>query len=195
MTTISLPSFYEDPTTDNGKETMLDYNLNWLLNCANPKYAQANVKIHTYARNFVLALIYGKPSKDGYNLNLEAYNDYQVKSVNTWRQWNQIDLIAEIEIQSSNALHRFVVVIENKMYTTMSNGQLEKYKTIVNDFYKDKDYEPVFLFIKAEEVNDDEIEKCVECQYKWMTFYDIIDCSQIEETGNYLFDEFWIRYW
>ncbi|MPQ46988.1 hypothetical protein GCQ56_08160 [Marinifilum sp. N1E240] len=198
MITNCLPSFYENEhdTTDNGKETILDYNLNWILRCGADHYAKADEKINTYGRNFILALLYGKNVKDGYELDNKKYQSYRIISVDTWRQWEQIDLIAEVVIQTPETTEKYVISIENKMYTSIGNGQLEKYKCIVDEYYKDNDYKPIHVFIKAEEVNQEEIQKCKDNEYKWLTFYDIINCVKItQKTGNYLFDEFWFRYW
>ena len=86
--------FMQDSSRSNhGYETMLDYQISWLLRLAKE---EINDRLHDVARSVLFKLI-------------EKKNDSNVKinRVEVWKQWERIDLTAEIELEVKNQTESF----------------------------------------------------------------------------------------
>ncbi len=83
-------------------------------------------------------------------VELSSYSDLQV-----YREWKNIDVLL---VSEQNQL---VVLIENKIKSRESKGQLEKYKNIVDDKWKTYKVVPIFLTLEG----DAPSEKAVELGY------------------------------
>jgi len=205
-----LPKFfnYKGEDTDNGYETIQDFYLSWMLRCADDKYKILNSKIHEYAKRTVFLLFYGQNNKDNnrfeidnkYEIDSIMDNEFRVLKVETWRQWKSIDLIAEIDIEVNNNLEKYVFNIENKWYTRIGNSQLETYKKIIEDEYRSKNNTIInFVIFCDDEIlykDSNQIQKCKDNGYKFLTIGDVIMLSKMKEkgvTGNALFDEYWFN--
>lgn len=199
-----LPRFlnYVEEDTDNGYETIQDFYLSWLVRCSNELYKDAHPKrIYEYSNEAVKCLIFGQNKPDGnFEFNSGNCPQLKVKSVKTWRQWNRIDLLFEIEAEVERTQRTYVLNIENKWYTKTSLDQLQKSKEAVINDYIGKNVELINLLIfcdisvLAEHKSQLNIAK--ECDYKCLTIGDIAEYSGINEggkTGNALFDEYWFR--
>lgn len=82
---------------DKGKEAMLDFVLSWTLRVASDAYPYKEVKqtLLRLAEEFIFKLIFG----------LKRYEEierkqYQVCSVQVWKQWNNIDLARQCDIEN-----------------------------------------------------------------------------------------------
>ena len=117
--------FMQDSSRSNhGYEAMLDYQISWLLRLAKE---EKNDRLHKIARSVLFKLI-------------EKGNDSEVKinRIEVWKQWEHIDLTAEIELEVNNQAERHLVVIEDKAYTLIHDDQLKRYTETVNAYYHDK---------------------------------------------------------
>jgi len=184
-----IPRFFEDNSENKDHEIMLDYFLGWTLRCAqssndSEKLKEASIKILSY-------------------LLFEKQEEFQVESVITWKKWNQIDLCAEVKLKKTGITEKYALLFENKMYTHLRDGQLEKYFNIFENFYKEKknnktDYERKYIFLTCCHNESDyklDFEECKKHGFEHHFFGWLKTNSKISETGNYLFDEFWFRYW
>ena len=199
-----IPSFFDydpedDARTDIGYETLQDFFLSWTIRCSEIKYKNINPTLHEYARRSIIGLIYGyNNDKDEFVIDEQINNSFQVVSANTYRQWKNIDILVEIEITYNNKAVFFVFNIENKWYSSLRNGQLEKYKKIVEKYYRDKNYEIINLFITLDDCRENyEEEKriCRDHKFKFLTVFDIKSSMKLDkETGNALFDEYWFNF-
>ena len=186
--------FMQDSSRSNhGYETMLDYQISWLLRLAKE---EINDRLHDVARSVLFKLI-------------EKKNDSNVKinRVEVWKQWESIDLTAEIELEVNNQTERHLVVIEDKAYTLIHNEQLKRYADTVNANYRDKgrnSYEKhfwVISFFNRDEERFNSLQKqCNDCKVvKWkpLSFYEVIgwEDGEFPDTESDLFNEFWLREW
>ena len=84
----------------------------WLLEWANPKCATEDKALHETAQEFVRLLLNNK--------------DLIIKSVNTKRQKNHIDVFAIVN-------EKYAIIIEDKTDTSEHNNQLERYEKWVTE--------------------------------------------------------------
>ena len=186
--------FMQDSSRSNhGYETMLDYQISWLLRLAKEEKSD---RLHKVARYVLLNLI-GK----------EKDSIIKIIRVEVWKQWERIDLTAEIEIEVNNLTERHLVVIEDKAYTLIHDDQLKRYAATVNAYYGNKgrnSYHKHFwvisFFDKAEECFKSlqkQCEDCKEAKWKLLSFYDVIgwEDGEFPDTESDLFNEFWLREW
>lgn len=103
--------------------------LTWLLQWADNKHSEFNQPLNEAAKEFVRLLL-GKTS------------DYHIHKVKADRQWNGIDIWAEINDE-------YFIGIEDKTNTTEHSEQLERYKQIAKDHYKDKVHKLIFVYLKT----------------------------------------------
>jgi hypothetical protein len=192
-----MPSLFmnDDSEGDHGKEAMLDFQLSYLLRIANTYEDGSEL-----AKRVLMKMIGETPKIDSYgwveNLNL--------KSVKVWKQWQRIDLIAEVEADCGSGMKHHVIVVENKAYTGIHDDQLSRYAETIEDYYKDKDVQMhywVITFFDSDTENYEAIaNQCQEAKGRWKctSFEDLIDLTEEERqkgTYNQIIDEFWIKNW
>lgn len=101
----------------------------WLIQWADNKYSQQNQQLNETAKDFVRLLL-GKAS------------DFKINKVKTGRQWNNIDIWAEINDD-------YFIGIEDKTNTGEHSEQLERYKEFATNHYKGKGRKLVFVYLKT----------------------------------------------
>lgn len=99
------------------RELSQDAFVTWLLQWADPKYQELNAKLSACAQSF-LRLLLAEDAK------------FPIKSVTAGRQWENIDIWAEINDE-------ILLVVEDKTHTTEHSSQLEKYKATAEAWCKD----------------------------------------------------------
>ena len=196
----SLPKFdnyKEEGKRDSGYETLQDFFLSWTIRCSPEHYKSSNPKVQEYARRIVYALIIGNNKSDEYSIEkglLEIPDNFRIKHVQTRRQLGNIDLIAEVTTMKDGFSEKYLLNIENKWYSGLKTGQLERYKSFVEEHYRG--WEIVNLFITCDDCRKNykqEKEECTLHSYKYLTIGDLASISNLEEgrTENALFDEYW----
>lgn len=194
-----MPSLFmtDDSEGDHGKEAMLDYQLSYLLRVAN-----TNEKGNELAKRVLMKLIGETPRMDSYG----RVENLSIESVNVWKQWQYIDLIAEVKADCGSGTKRHVVVVENKAYTRVHDDQLSRYADIVEEYYKEKDVQIHYWVITFYDSDYDSesfeaiANQCTKAKGDWkcLSFEDLIDLTEEERqkgTGNIILDEFWIKNW
>ncbi len=78
-----------------------------------------------------------------FNAQEISYHDFEIH-----REWNDIDIFL---VSKENKL---AILIENKIYSTESTGQLEKYFNSVESYYGSYDIIPIFLSLDGTEPSD-----------------------------------------
>lgn len=111
------------------KELSQDSFFTWLLQWADNDYSQYDQDLNETAKDFVRLLI-GEPT------------DYPIIKTKASRQWQGIDIVAEIN-------DKYFIGIEDKTNTNEHSGQLERYMKIANDHYQDKNYQLIFIYLKT----------------------------------------------
>ena len=179
---------------DHSKEAMLDYQLSYLLRLANTSEFGDRLARHT-----LMKLIEETPILNPYgyvrNLNIE--------SGAVWKQWQHIDLIAEVSADCGAGVKKHVIVIENKAYTCIHDNQLNRYKQIVEDYYHEQEVIIHYWVITFYDNDSDGFESIAkQCEesgcWKCLSFEDVVDLTDEERqegTHNEIIDEFWIKKW
>lgn len=99
----------------------------------------------------------------------------QVHSINVIRQYKNIDIILEVN-------DRYVIVIEDKTFTSEHNNQCKKYKDIMNSEEKYKDYTKYYVYLKiGNESFDDRI---VNIGYQWVSRSELLATLKLHEHIN-----------
>ena len=119
-------SFMKDESKNNqGYEHMLDFQMSWVMRIAASKeIKEKNALLYEQCYNILMKLI-GKSDKD----------NVEVLEVHVWKQWERIDLHANVIIRSNNKEERHLVVIEDKAYTRIHDDQLNRYEKSINEVY------------------------------------------------------------
>lgn len=192
-----MPSLFmnDDSEGDHGKEAMLDYQLSYLLRLANTYESGDEL-----AKRVLMKLIGETPQINSYGF----VENLSVESVKVWKQWQRIDLIAEVEADCGSGIKHHVIVVENKAYTSIHDDQLSRYAETIEDYYKGQDVQIhywVITFFDSDTENYEAIaNQCKEAKGNWKctSFEDLVDLTEEERqkgTYNQIIDEFWIKRW
>ena len=196
MTTLpKFSNYIEEGKRDSGYEALQDFYISWTLRCSPENYRTADQKVQEYARRMVYTLIYGDNSNDNYGILNVIPDDFRVLEIETRRQLGQIDLIALLSIQEGHQTKKYLLSIENKWYSKLSDSQFAKYNDfVIRNF---RDYIIINLFITCDDCRTHyarEKEMCRLNNYKYLTVGDLASAANIYiegKTGNALFDEYW----
>lgn len=190
--------FMMDKSRTDNKESIIDYMLSWTLRMSSISVDCENNSVRNYCRRILSKLLFDDINK--------IDKDYKsIESVETWKQWNKIDLLAEVElIDNENNKSKHALLIEDKAYSSLHHDQLNRYKKTFEETYKGTGFENnlhyVYFTIKERhKIVDDEV-LCKEAGFQHYTMEEIRDCFWATEddlipTGNEIFDEFWIKNW
>jgi hypothetical protein len=111
------------------KELSQDGFFTWLLQWADNDQSQHDQQLNETAKDFVKLLLGQTP-------------DFQINKVEAGRQWYGIDIWAEINDD-------IFIAIEDKTNTGEHSEQLERYKQIVQEHYKNKRNNLFFVYLKT----------------------------------------------
>ena len=188
---LELPSFFkskDENKLDLGYENLQDFFLSWTLRCAEENYNSVNPILQDYAKKILFKLIFDNPNAN-----------YFVKEVKAWRQVNQIDLLLEVYLLDNNNIsHNYVLNIENKWYTNISDTQLIKYSEYIKSEYSNSDFivKNIVIFCDSEKLKDGlNIQKAMISNYSITTVEDLKDVIGKLKTENHLFDEYWFKFY
>lgn len=184
---------------NHGKEAMLDYQLSYLLRIAN-----TSEEGNELGKRTLMKLL-------GKEIQLDEYGyveNIDIVSVKVWKQWQCIDLIAEVDAYfsplSDQQEERHVIVIENKAYTGIHDDQLSRYEHDVEEWYKYKDVQIHYWVITFFDNDTKEFNaiaaQCQESKGDWkcLSFEEVVDLTDDEQQngmGNEIIDEFWVKKW
>lgn len=169
---------------DGNIETMLDYILSWTLRRASDIYSTEKPILYQYCRRILFKL-----------LDIENNEHIKIKSVETWKQWNRIDLHANIELDENGIIKRHAILIENKAYTPVHDNQLNRYKQIFEETYDHSQWQLHYVLITClDEIPETMKEECRNAGFKYYPLLDVFSNKQ-EESESDLFNEFWLRQW
>ncbi len=191
----SLPNFFDqsnedDFNPDNGKEGLVDFFLAWTVQCAHKDFEETEPKVNLYAKHILYYLLFEEKMEE----------EVEFVDIQAYRQWKNIDLIFEVSIKRLGVVSNIVLVIENKFYTTIHDDQLSRYSDIIKNHYAGKNHSLRFVFLTLDYARkniDFEDKECEKFDFNFITIEDLKYCLKIDitnETGNYLFDEFWFNF-
>jgi hypothetical protein len=122
------------------KELSQDAFLTWMLKWAAPEQRENDPALHECARQFVVLLLREKA-------------DFQITSLDAGRQWNNVDVWAEINEET-------LLIIEDKKYATEHGNQLNTYREMAQEWClhpdRNKPWKLVCVYLKTgnEAAND-----------------------------------------
>ncbi|MDR0419948.1 MAG: PD-(D/E)XK nuclease family protein [Prevotellaceae bacterium] len=175
-------------------EATLSHFVAWTLKCATVEGAEEyGRKLSNYSKEILFFLLFGE---EKYR---ERLANYSVESVEVWREWNRIDVLAEITLSNKK---KYVLCIELKTYSHTNERQLQSYKEACK-WYENNNKEideKRFILLGAWDDNLPQFDQelCNKFGFSIYSFADIaseIFNSEIANSGEKLFDEFWTGYW
>lgn len=181
-----------DPEGRGNKEAMMSYVLAWTLKRASSVYSHEDPVLYKYCREILFKLLEEKGKEP---IDTEQVT---VGSVETWLEWNKIDVHANIELQYKDRIEWHAVLIENKVYTTTHDEQLKRYKSIFDEAYKDgefKKHRHYVLITCRESVSDQLKAECEDNVFRCIPILDLFPNDRGEDTKSDIFNEFWLREW
>lgn len=152
------------------KELSQDGFFTWLLQWADNEHNKQDQQLNETAKDFVRLLL-GKGA------------DYIIDKVEAGRQWNNIDIWAEINDE-------YFIGIEDKTNTGEHSEQLERYKQIATDHYKDKNHKLVFIYLKTGNESSATLKKVVEKGYTTIDRKAILNVLNKRVVHNEIFNDF-----
>lgn len=184
-----IPSFfYDDSDSDKYEETM-DMFIAWTLRCAQDEVGRHNQKLQEYAKQILFRLLFGDTVEE---------RAWRVKAVRTKRQWKHLDILAEIElIDEQGKEHFYLLAIEDKVYSSLTSGQLLRYREVVEANYPKEKWTIRQVVIAIDDCNYEKGNYRKTCLESGVSLYNVDELSPVEtppHTGNCLFDEFWFRF-
>lgn len=187
--------FMKDKQSSDRIESLVDAFLSWTIQCCDTdKVARYNNAIlHDYCKKIASVLLFGNP---------EELDKYKILSVETWRQWEKIDLCAEFVLKNkaTQKEEKYALLLENKGYSSTHSDQLERYKTIFKTHYNGKGFSLKYAYFSCkDQLNELEKEECQSAGYRAYTMDQVFDLANSNKdwdyTGNAIFDEFWFTTW
>jgi hypothetical protein len=103
----------------------------WLLQWADNQTINFNPNLSNCAKDFTNKLI-----------NKQLTYNRPISNVNAGRQWENIDIWAEVN-------EEILIIIEDKVQTSEHSNQLERYKEIASNWCKEHNYQLVCIYLKT----------------------------------------------
>jgi hypothetical protein len=155
------------------KELSQDGFFTWLLQWADSKNVRYDKELNAAAQDLVRHLI-------SQQFPIE---DLRITTVETWRQWNHIDILSEVNGD-------FVIVIEDKINTAEHSKQLERYKEIATEHYKDNNKKLVFIYLKTGNESSATLKGVVEKGFAVIDRKAVLNIFNQRRIDNHIFIEF-----
>lgn len=180
-----LPSFFKDSSDSMKYEEVIDFFMSWTIRCADDKNRTVDPLVHNNAKAILAKLI-----------KVEKNDELVFTDVEVWKQHRRIDLWVEFRLNDKPQ----ALIIETKMYSTIRQNQLESYKKLVEDYYKEKNDKVLRHFVvlrpdyELGNNNPSEQSHCKDHGYTYLNLEQLQDVCKTLPTGNDLFDEFWYRW-
>lgn len=178
---------------DYGIETLLDYELSWVLRMAADKeYMKTKPRLYHQCRHILFKL-----------LGIDDNAGITVKCVKTWKQWRYVDLVADIYLVRDNNEELHVLMTENKAYTKMSQKQRDDYPKTIKRAYNNSSIYGSYILHQVLVTCFDPQHPVYEEQKVFIkgSDWDIISVEELpdwnasEQTESDLFNEFWLNNW
>lgn len=157
------------------KELSQDAFLTWLLKWAAPEQRQNDLPLHECARQFVILLLKESP-------------DFQITSLDAGRQWNNVDVWAEINDE-------IMLIIEDKKYATEHGNQLETYREMAQEWCshpdRERQWKLVCVYLKTGNENAVDLAEIKKKQYDTIGRADLVNLfKQHPGVTNQIFTDF-----
>ncbi len=157
------------------KELNQDAFITWLLQFADSKYKATDELLNECGKSFVYQLI---------RKQLPTF-DQPILKVNAGRQWENIDVWAEIN-------DKYLIIIEDKTYTSHHSNQLTRYKTTAEEWCIKNNYEkPICIYLKTGNESQNSLNGIINEGFAIFNRVDFINLlEQFKTTQNNIFLDF-----
>lgn len=152
------------------KELSQDGFFTWLLQWADNDHCKQDEQLNETAKDFVRLLLKQTP-------------DFLINKVEAGRQWNNIDIWVEVNDE-------YFIGIEDKTNTGEHSEQLERYKKIATNHYKNKNHKLVFVYLKTGNESSATLKKVIEKGYSTIDRRTILSILNQREVHNDIFNDF-----
>ena len=146
------PNIFDFATSELSQDAMFA----WIISWANPQYKENNQMLYYAAVEFVRLLL---------NKNEEFY----INKIEVGRQWQNIDIWAEINDD-------ILLIIEDKVETREHSNQLERYRQIAQEEYKNQNIQVFCSYIKTGNEPNAILSKIRKKGYHTIERNDILSC-------------------
>lgn len=165
------PNIFEIAT----KELNQDAFITWLLQFADSKCKATDELLNECGKSFVYQLIRKQ----------QPTFDQPILKVNAGRQWENIDVWAEIN-------DKYLIIIEDKTYTSHHSNQLTRYKTTAEEWCIKNNYEkPICIYLKTGNESQSSLNAIVNEGFAIFNRVDFINLlEQFKTTQNNIFLDF-----
>lgn len=160
------------------KELNQDAFITWLLQFADSKHFQTDELLNTCGKKFVSELI---------RKQYPEFNDPIIK-VKAGRQWENIDVWAEVN-------DKYLIIIEDKTFTSHHSNQLERYKKSATDWCLKNNFEnPVCIYLKTGNESQNNLNGIIKEGFAIFNRVDFINLlKDYSSTSNNIFLDFFER--
>ena len=149
-----IPNIFSFATSELSQDAMFA----WLISWSAPDYTAAEPELHRIGQNFV-RLLAGKDS------------DFKIDSVDVGRQWENIDIWAEINDNT-------FLIVEDKTGTSIHDDQLERYKASVEKEYAGKRTDLCYAYVKTAEEPGSVLKSIEQCGFRTINRAAILKCLE-----------------
>ena len=160
------------------KELNQDAFITWLLQFADRKYQSANPKLNECGKAFVSQLV---------KKQLTSF-DGQINKVEAGRQWENIDVWAEIN-------DKYLIIIEDKTYSSHHSNQLARYKENAEKWCEKNNYEkPICIYLKTGNESQSSLTHIEKQGFAIFSRLDFINLlNEFKDIDNDIFTDFYER--
>lgn len=160
------------------KELNQDAFITWLLQFADNNYQSADPKLNECGKTFVTQLI---------KKQLPNF-DEQIIKVETGRQWENIDVWAEVN-------DKYLIIIEDKTHSSHHSNQLQRYKENSEKWCTQNYYEkPICIYLKTGNESQSSLTNIEKQEFSIFSRLDFINLlHQFKDIDNNIFTDFYER--
>nr|WP_321357003.1 PD-(D/E)XK nuclease family protein [uncultured Draconibacterium sp.] len=159
------------------KELSQDAFITWLLQWADIANETYDKNLNKCGSEFVTTLI---------KKNHSYFNE-QIKNVRAGRQWENIDVWAEVN-------DKYLIIIEDKTYTKQHSGQLAKYKSIAEKWCEGQKYEkPICVYLKTGNESQQSLKKVIKEGFEIYNRQEFVTLLNNHDLKNDIYNDFKTR--
>ncbi|RBL92761.1 PD-(D/E)XK nuclease family protein [Chitinophaga flava] len=171
---IPRPNLFKIST----KELSQDAIITWLLQWANPEVRSEDKALHECGTALLRLLISNYP----------GLSEKNIERVEAGRQWEKIDIWAEIYFHNGEKL---LLIIEDKVFAGEHADQLTRYKEYAEQWCKENDFGLICAFIKIGSEAQSVLKKIEDKGYNVFTRNKILECLKDHlHTDNNILEDF-----
>ncbi len=160
----NIPNLFSFATSELSQDAFFA----WLMQWADSSYKELDESLHVVAQNFIRLLLDDEK--------------FETKKISIKSQSNNIDLLAEINNDT-------ILIIEDKIGTSVHDDQLNRYRKIGEEGYKTKELKCAYIKIIDE---PNLVKQNIESKeiYKYISRRDLIDCLNTYKGENQILKDY-----